>query len=70
MSKIVEYPDLEEFNTTSIDMGDVGNMPLPEIYYDINKFQFTDAYHDFLSYVIDDPQFLKFDYDFPVVIPE
>lgn len=69
LSKIVKYPDLEEFNTTSIDMGDVGNKPLPIEYYDINKFQFTEAYHDFLSYIIDDPQFLKFDYDFPFVIP-
>jgi len=51
-------------------MGDVGNKPLPNIYYDVNKFQFTPAYHDFLSYVIDNPQFLKFDYDFPVVIPK
>ncbi|MBM3404636.1 MAG: hypothetical protein FJY10_07065 [Bacteroidetes bacterium] len=70
MKKIVTYPELEEFNTTAIDMGNVGNRPLPEEYFDSNKFRFTDAYIDFLSHIIPLPQFREFTYDFPVVIPE
>jgi len=61
---------LEEFNTTSIDMGDICNKPLPIDYYDINKFKFSDAYLDYMHYIVGKPNFLKFDYDFPVVIPE
>ncbi len=70
MSRIVPYQELEEYNTTSIDMGDVGNHPLPEEYYDIDKFQFTDEYVDFLKNILGTPKFINFDYDFPVVIPK
>lgn len=70
LSKIVKYQELEEFNTKSIDMGDVGNHPLPEIYYDPNHFKFTDAYSHFLSYVLGEPDFLQFEHNFPVVIPK
>ncbi|NOU16497.1 MAG: 6-phosphofructokinase [Bacteroidales bacterium] len=70
LKKMAKYQELEEFNTTSIDMGDICNHPLPDVYYDINKFKFSDAYMDFMSYILDKPHFLKFDYDFPVVIPE
>ncbi len=70
MNKIVPYQELEEFNCSTIDMGDIGNMPLPEIYYDVNQFKFTDAYADFLKNIIRRQRFVDFDYDFPVVIPE
>lgn len=69
MKKIVPFVELEEFNTTSIDMGAVGNKPLPAEYYDVNKFSFTEAYHDFLGNILDTPSFDEFKYDFPVVIP-
>ena len=70
MKKIVPNVELEEFNTTSIDMGAVGNRPLAEDYYDVNTFSFTDAYSDFLSNILGKPAFDEFRYDFPVVIPE
>lgn len=70
LKKITNYIDLEEHNTASIDMGDIGNKPLPEEYYDIQKFQFTDAYVDFLTYILGQIQRVSFDYDFPVVVPE
>ncbi len=70
MKKMVNYQELEEFNTTSIDMGDISNHSLPLNYYDVNKFKFSNAYMDFMSYILGKPHFLKFDYDFPVVIPE
>ncbi len=69
MQKIVKFPELEEFNTTSVDMGSIGNRPLPEVYYDINKFRFTPVYTHFLSHILGEPHFLEFDTDFPVVIP-
>lgn len=69
MKKIVPLVELEEFNTTSIDMGAVGNKPLSEDYYDINRFSFTDAYRDFLTKILGKPEFDEFRYDFPVVIP-
>lgn len=70
MSKIVPFVELEEFNTTSIDMGAVGNKPLSVDYYDVNKFAFTDAYRDFLANILGKPEFDEFKYDFPVVLPE
>ena len=69
MNKIVPFVELEEFNTTSIDMGAVGNKPLSDDYYDINKFSFTDAYSDFLTNILGKPEHDEFRYDFPVVIP-
>ena len=69
MKKIVPNVELEEFNTTSIDMGAVGNKPLSDDYYDIGKFSFTDAYIDFLTNILEKPEYNEFRYNFPVVIP-
>lgn len=69
MKQIVPFMHLEEFNTTAIDMGNVGNMPLPECYFDTDEFMFTDAYFDFMRNILGDQVERKFDYDFPVVIP-
>lgn len=70
MKDIVPYCELEEFHTSAIDMGSVGNFPLPENYYDINKFQFTEQYVDFLSNIIGPPFRMEFDQNFPIVIPQ
>ncbi|MDD5507693.1 MAG: 6-phosphofructokinase [Bacteroidales bacterium] len=70
MKEIVPYDHLEEFNTDSIDMGKVGNRSLPEEYYDVNRFQFTDGYAEFLGNILQRPQTIDFMYDFPVVLPE
>ena len=70
LNKIVPFMELEECYTTSIDMGTVGNKPLPEEYYNVEKFSFTAAYHDFLDNVLERPDLEDFRYDFPVVIPE
>jgi 6-phosphofructokinase len=69
MKRIVPMVELEEFNTSSIDMGTVGNKPLSDDYYDINTFRFTDAYSDFLTHIMEKPEYDEFRYDFPVVIP-
>ena len=69
LKKIVCFPELEEFNTSSVDMGSIGNKPLDEAYYDVNDFKFTDAYTHFMHMVLGEKHFLNFDYDFPVVIP-
>ncbi len=70
MDKIVSHHELEEFNTSKVDMGSIGNKPLSTDYYDVNKFEFTDAYIDFLTSILGKPQFTDFEYDFPVVIPK
>ncbi len=70
MNKVVPYQELEEFHTTSIDMGQIGNCPLASDYYDVDSFTFTPAYHDFLKLVLGKPHFLSFDAEFPVVVPE
>jgi 6-phosphofructokinase 1 len=70
LKQIVPYDQLEEFNTASIDMGEIGNKSLPEEYYDVNKFKFSEAYVDFLSNILKYMRYSDFKYDFPVVLPE
>lgn len=70
IKNIVDFQHLEEYNTSSIDMGEIGNCPLDPRYYDIEKFNFTPAYIHFLSHILGAHKFLNFDYDFPVVIPK
>lgn len=70
LRKIVEAIELEEYNTTSIDMGDIGTRPLQKDYYNADNYTFTDAYSHFLSYIIEKPEINQFKYDFPVVLPE
>lgn len=70
LKKVACYNELEEFNTSSIDMGSIGNIPLSDSYYDSNMFHVTDAYRDFLNHIMEPMHFMKFDYDFPVVLPK
>ncbi len=70
MNSVVPFVEVEEFHTSSIDMGAVGNKPLPDEYYNVDKFTFTDAYMDFLSNILEKPDLEDFKYDFPVVLPE
>ncbi|MDT8308989.1 MAG: 6-phosphofructokinase [Bacteroidales bacterium] len=70
LKKIVPFQELEEYNTTSIDMGTIGNKSLPEEYFDLNKYQFSDAYINFLENILQRMRFTDFEYDFPVVIPK
>ena len=69
MAKMVPYQELEEYNTSSIDMGEIGNRPLANEYYDVNRFRFTEAYTDFIAKILKYPRYSDFEYDFPVVIP-
>lgn len=69
MRDIVHYTELEEYHTDAIDMGNIGNFPLPEPYYDPNEFYFTDQYIDFLTHIIGAPYRMEFNCEFPVVIP-
>lgn len=70
ISKIVKQEELEEYNTSTIDMGTIGNQPLQDIYYDANTFTFTDAYINFLKNILGDPHVPTFGYNFEKVIPE
>jgi len=64
MKKIVPYVEVEEFNTSTIDMGNIGNQPLNDIYYNKEEFKFTDAYNDFLSKVLRHMRFKEFNPNF------
>jgi ATP-dependent phosphofructokinase / diphosphate-dependent phosphofructokinase len=70
ISNIVPFSELEEFNTTAIDMGNIGNKPLPKEYYDLEKFDFSEVYYDFLSKIVGERNFAEFHYDFPPVVPK
>jgi 6-phosphofructokinase len=70
LNKMVNYAELEEFHTDSVDMGSIGNKSLPTDYYNIGSYNFTEAYTQFLFHILETPQFSKFDYDFPKVVPE
>jgi 6-phosphofructokinase 1 len=70
MNKITPIAGLEEYNTAAIDMGSIGNQPLQSIYYDDNKFVFTDAYIDFLKNILKEPYLPTFGFEFEKVNPE
>jgi len=69
MRNIVPYCELEEFHTNAIEMGNIGNFPLPNLYYNHNEFQFSDQYVDLLTNIIGEPYRMEFNHQFPVVIP-
>lgn len=70
MKNIVDYNELEEYHTDTIDMGNIGNQPLPASYYNANEFCFTDQYIDFLKHILGDPYRMEFNTEFPIVIPQ
>lgn len=70
LKDIVPYNELEEYHTGAIDMGNIGNFPLPQEYYDANTFNFTPQYTDFLTNIIGQPYRMEFNHSFPVVIPQ
>lgn len=70
LKDIVPYNELEEYHTGTIDMGNIGNFPLPKEYYDANTFNFTPQYTDFLTNIIGQPYRMEFNHSFPVVIPQ
>jgi 6-phosphofructokinase 1 len=69
MNKIFPVQQLEEYNTTTIDMGSIGNQPLQPIYFNEKEFAFTDAYTDFLSNILGEPYLPTFGYDFKKIDP-
>ncbi len=69
MKDIVPYNELEEFHTDAIEMGNIGNFPLPANYYDANEMNFNAQYTDFLTNIIGEPYRMTFDHNFPIVIP-
>jgi|LZCG01.1.fsa_nt_gb 6-phosphofructokinase 1 len=66
MRQVVDYLEVEEFYTKAIDMGNVGNKPLPMDYFDEKTFSFTPAYYDFLTKVMRHLRFKEF---VPEMIP-
>jgi len=70
IARMVKHIELEEYNTSTVDMGAIGNRPLQKVYYDDDKFTFTESYTDFLSHIVEKPEINEFKYDFPVVLPE
>ena len=70
MKNIVPYSELEEYHTSAIEMGNIGNFPLPQDYYNANEFYFTNQYIDFLSNILGAPYRMEFDYEFPLVITQ
>ncbi len=69
LGKLTNLNNIEEYNTITIDMGQIENRSLPNCYYDPDKFDFNNKYLDFMSHLIKKPKGLMFDYNFPNVIP-
>lgn len=67
---VVPIQELEEYNITAIDMGNVGNKALSQEYFDEQNFFFTNAYFDFIEKIVGKHTFYEFDFDYPVVKPQ
>ena len=48
----LSFPYIEEYNTTAIDMGNIGNLPLPLDYYNPDEFEISEPYYDFLYHIL------------------
>lgn len=69
LKKVCSWEDLEEYNCSTIDMGKIGNRPLPMEYFDSQTMQFTDMYKDFLKHIIGENNYMKFNPKFHKVNP-
>lgn len=68
LSKVCYFDELEEYNCSAIDMGKIGNRPLPEEYFDEKTFCFTPMYKDFFTHILgNDYTYPIFHTDFPKV---
>ena len=68
LSEIVNYNELDYFKTSAIEMGNIGNISLPLIYYSESDFTFNEKYYDFLSKFIEKPENVLFDIELKKVI--
>jgi len=69
LGKLTNMVEIEEYNTFTIDMGQIENKSLPSGYYDPEKFDFNSSYMDFLGHILKKPRGFLFDYNFPKVQP-
>jgi len=70
LARVSKIDELEEYNCSAIDMGKIGNRPLPTEYFDEKNMCFTPMYKDFLSHILGDYTYPVFNVDFPKVTVE
>ena len=71
LNKVCNFDELEEYNCSAIDMGKIGNRPLPEEYFDAETLCFTPMYKDFLTHILgENYTYPTFHTDFPKVAPK
>lgn len=70
LTNVTTYQEIEEYNCSTIDMGQIENFPLPSYYYNEESFQFSDLYYDFLGHMLERPSERRFCSDFPKVYPQ
>jgi 6-phosphofructokinase 1 len=69
LKRIESFPYIEEYNTTAIDMGNIGNLPLPLDYYNPDEFEISEPYYDFLYHILGPIEKYEFKYKYPKVYP-
>lgn len=70
LNKLSTYQEIEEYNTGTVNLTDLDVQTVPEYYYDYDNFHFNERYFDFISYFVDRPKGIFFNYNFPKVIPK
>ncbi len=64
------FREMEAYNAHAVDMGSIGNFPLPiDIYYDEKEFNVTDAYRDFLEKILGEKYKLPRMIEYQRVVP-
>lgn len=70
MSIVGKYREIEAYNAHSIDLGEIGNFPLPiDYYYNQNEYQVNESYLDFLSRILEEKYRLPRMIEYERVIP-
>ncbi|MBI5218040.1 MAG: 6-phosphofructokinase [Bacteroidia bacterium] len=65
LNKLSTYQEIEEYNTGTINLKEITCKTVPGYYYDPDNFHFNEKYYDFISYFVEKPKGIYFNYNFP-----
>lgn len=70
LNKLSTYQEIEEYNTGTVSLNQISLKAVPDYYYDAENFHFNERYWDFISYFVERPKGIYFNYNFPKVQPK
>lgn len=69
LNKLSTYQEIEEYNTATIPLKECERISVPDYYYETDIFHFNEKFYDYMSYFVERPKGIYFNYNFPKVYP-